>query len=159
MINSGQRYTCNETTEVFLKQVDSLDDVLALARSPWHLRFDALPVAYIDAIISCIIGCLKRRRRLVSAGLVTTFRVAILPRMHYDGNMETKHPARPRRPLTTMVPVTTMEEIPILNEHEEAELLASLKESEQQIKNGEYTDFDPAKLKERMLGIYRVQGR
>jgi len=58
-----------------------------------------------------------------------------------------------------MVPVTTMEEIPVLSERERAELLASLKKAEAQIKAGNYIEYDPSKLKDRMLRIYRAKKR
>jgi hypothetical protein len=58
-----------------------------------------------------------------------------------------------------MVPVTTMEEIPVLNERERDELLASLKEAEAQIKAGDYTDYDPKKFKDRLQRIYQGKKR
>jgi hypothetical protein len=58
-----------------------------------------------------------------------------------------------------MVPVTTMEEIPLLGERERADLLASLEQAQAQIKAGEFTGYDPKKLKERMLRIYRAKKR
>ena len=60
---------------------------------------------------------------------------------------------------TTMVPVTTMEEIPVLSEAERAELLASLKEAEQRAAAGEAVEFDPKTFKDRLLGIYRAAKR
>jgi hypothetical protein len=56
---------------------------------------------------------------------------------------------------TTMVPVTTMEEIPVLSEEERAELLRSLKEAEARIAAGEASDYDAATFKDRLIGIYR----
>jgi hypothetical protein len=61
---------------------------------------------------------------------------------------------RKRRP-TTMVPVTTMEDIPVLTEEERTELLASIKEAEVEIKAGKGIDYDPKKFKDRLVGIYR----
>ena len=52
-----------------------------------------------------------------------------------------------------MVPVTTMEEIPVLTEQERAQLLAELKDSEERIKAGDYIEFDPKEFKDRMLRI------
>ena len=60
---------------------------------------------------------------------------------------------------TTMVPVTTMEEIPVLSETERAELLASLKEAEKRVAAGEAVEFDPKTFKDRLLGIYRAAKR
>jgi hypothetical protein len=60
---------------------------------------------------------------------------------------------QPRR--TTMVPVTTMEELPVLDDKERAELLASLTDAEARIKAGESIDYDPATFKSRLIDIYR----
>ena len=54
-----------------------------------------------------------------------------------------------------MVPVTTMEEIPVLSEEERAKLTASLKEAEARIKAGKGIDYDPKRFSDRLLGIYR----
>lgn len=54
-----------------------------------------------------------------------------------------------------MVPVTTMEEIPVLSEEERAKLTASLKDAESRIKAGEGIDYDPKKFRDRLIGIYR----
>lgn len=54
-----------------------------------------------------------------------------------------------------MVPVTTMEEVPVLTEEERAELMAALKEAEARIKAGEGIEYDPKTFKERLLRIYR----
>jgi hypothetical protein len=67
-------------------------------------------------------------------------------------------PKAKRRP-TTMVPVTTLEEIPVLSETERAELSTSLKEAEQRIKAGKGLDFEPTRFKKRLLGIYRDRKR
>jgi hypothetical protein len=53
-----------------------------------------------------------------------------------------------------MVPVTTMEELPILTDAERAELLASLKEAEGEIEAGRGVDYDPKTFKNRLLRIY-----
>jgi hypothetical protein len=53
------------------------------------------------------------------------------------------------------VPVTTMEEVPVLTDVERAELLASLQESEQAIGAGQGTDYDAKSFKERLVRIYR----
>jgi len=54
-----------------------------------------------------------------------------------------------------MVPVTTMEELPVLDEKERAELLASLKDAEQQVKSGRYNNYETKTFRERLVGIYR----
>ena len=55
-----------------------------------------------------------------------------------------------------MVPVMTMEEMPVLSETERAEMLASLKEAEARVAAGQYSVFDPATFKDRMLAIYHA---
>lgn len=69
--------------------------------------------------------------------------------------MATRSAAKDKRRRTTWVPVTTMEEIPVLSEKERAELLRSLKEAEAQIKAGKGIEFDPKTFKKRMMDIYR----
>ena len=60
-----------------------------------------------------------------------------------------------KRRRTTMVPVTTMEEIPVLSETEREELLTSLKEAEARANAGQAADYDPKSFKDRLVGIYR----
>lgn len=67
--------------------------------------------------------------------------------------------SKAKRRLTTMVPVTTLEEILVLSESERAELSASLKEAEQRIKAGKGIDFESTKFRKRLLGIYRNRKR
>lgn len=62
--------------------------------------------------------------------------------------------AHRRRP-TTMVPVTTMEEIPVLSGSERQELLASLDAAEVRAKAGQSTVYDPKTFKDRLIAIYR----
>jgi len=69
--------------------------------------------------------------------------------------MASKPTAKRTQRRTTMVPVTTMEEIPVLTEEERAELLVSLKKSEEDIKAGKGIDYDPKKFRDRFLNIYR----
>ena len=69
--------------------------------------------------------------------------------------MNDKTATRDKRRRTTMVPVTTMEEIPVLSEAEREELLTSLKEAEARAKAGQTTDYDPKTFKDRLIGIYR----
>ena len=69
--------------------------------------------------------------------------------------MANKAAAKHKRRRTTMVPVTTMEEIPVLSEQERAELLSSLERAEARIKSGKAIDYDPKTFKDRLLRIYR----
>ncbi len=68
--------------------------------------------------------------------------------------MNSKTATRDKR-RTTMVPVTTMEEIPVLSDAERDELLKSLKEAEARAKAGQTTEYDPKTFKDRLIGIYR----
>jgi hypothetical protein len=56
---------------------------------------------------------------------------------------------------TTLVPVTTMEEIPVLSERERAELAAALGAAETRVKAGKAIDYEPKSFKDRLIGIYR----
>jgi len=56
---------------------------------------------------------------------------------------------------TTMVPVTTMEELPVLDESERADLLKSLKDAETKIKAGEFSEYESKGFKERLRRSYR----
>jgi hypothetical protein len=69
--------------------------------------------------------------------------------------MNDKTATTDKRRRTTMVPVTTMEEIPVLSEQEREELSTSLKEAEARIAAGQAADYDPATFKDRLIGIYR----
>ena len=69
--------------------------------------------------------------------------------------MKSKTTAKAKGRRTTTVPVTTMEEIPILSEKERAELLASLRAAEARIKAGKATEYDSRTFKRRLLQIYR----
>ncbi len=60
---------------------------------------------------------------------------------------------------TTMVPVTTMEEVPVLTDEELAALRAALKEAEAQIQAGNCTKYDQKTFRERLLRIYRGRDR
>ena len=70
-----------------------------------------------------------------------------------DMNDETA--TRNKRRRTTMVPVTTMEEIPVLSETEREEFLTSLKEAEARAGAGQTAEYDPKTFKDRLIGIYR----
>jgi hypothetical protein len=73
--------------------------------------------------------------------------------------MPSKTAAANKRRRTTMVPVTTMEEIPVLSENERAELLASLKRAEKRVKAAKAIDHDPTTFKRRLIDIYRGDKR
>jgi uncharacterized protein (DUF58 family) len=60
-----------------------------------------------------------------------------------------------KRTRSTLIPVTTMEEVPVLTEQERAEMLAALKEAETRIDAGAYVVYDPATYKDRLMAIYR----
>ena len=64
----------------------------------------------------------------------------------------------PKAHRTTMVPVTTMEEVPVLTPEERAALITSLEEAEARVKSGQFIEHDPATLKDRLLNIHR-QGK
>ena len=53
-------------------------------------------------------------------------------------------------------PVIAMEELPI---QERAELVASIKEAEAEIKAGKGAEYDARKFKDRLVGIYRGEKR
>ena len=58
-----------------------------------------------------------------------------------------------------VVPGTPMEDPPILDEQERAQLVASLIEAEAEIKAGKGAEYDPKALKDRLVGIYRGKKR
>jgi len=58
-----------------------------------------------------------------------------------------------------MVPITTMEEVPVLTPAERAALVTSLEEAEARVKAGQFIEHDPATLKDRLLSIYRKAKR
>lgn len=58
-----------------------------------------------------------------------------------------------------MVPVTTMEELPVLSEKERAELVDSLRDSEAQIQSGNHSEYQPRAFKDRLIQIYRDKKR
>ena len=70
-------------------------------------------------------------------------------------NKAATRPAKPKRRRTTQVPVTTMEEVPILSARERAELLNSLEKAQARVRAGKAIDYDPDTFKDRLIGIYR----
>jgi hypothetical protein len=65
----------------------------------------------------------------------------------------TTHAKSKRR--TTMVPVTTMEELPVLDDSEREGLLRTLKQAEGEVKAGKSTKYEPKPFKDRLVRIYR----
>lgn len=70
-------------------------------------------------------------------------------------NKTATKPAKPKRRRTTQVPVTTMEDIPILSARERAELLDSLEKAQARVRAGKAVDYDPDAFKDRLMSIYR----
>ena len=60
---------------------------------------------------------------------------------------------------TTSVPVTTMEEVPVLSAEEQAKLRAELEAAEARIAAGEGIDYDPKTFRQRLINIYRAGKR
>jgi hypothetical protein len=56
---------------------------------------------------------------------------------------------------TMIVPVITMEEVPVLSERERAELLASLKQAEADVAAGKAKPFNREEFKRRFLAVCR----
>jgi hypothetical protein len=54
---------------------------------------------------------------------------------------------------TTMVPVTTMEEMPLLSEAERADMIASLKAAEAEIAAGHFVEHDSSTFVDRMMAL------
>jgi len=69
--------------------------------------------------------------------------------------MTSKTATNDKRRRTTMVPVTTMEELPVLSDKERADLRASLERAQGRIEAGQGIDYDPKTFKRRLLDIYR----
>ena len=61
-----------------------------------------------------------------------------------------------KMPRTTLIPVTTMEEVPILSDTERADLLASLKEAEAQIADGRSVKYDSQTFRARFIAAYHA---
>jgi hypothetical protein len=69
--------------------------------------------------------------------------------------MSGKPATKDKRRRTTMVPVTTMEELPVLSGKEQAELRRALEEAERRVKAGEGVDYDSETFKKRLTDVYR----
>jgi len=59
---------------------------------------------------------------------------------------------------TTWIPVTTMEEMPLLDDEELNELIASLKEAEAEVASGNCVEHDAATFVEEFLALGAVEG-
>ena len=55
-----------------------------------------------------------------------------------------------------MIPVTTMEEVPILSESERDEMIASLKAAEARIAAGQFVTYDAQAFHDRFVGVYQA---
>ena len=56
---------------------------------------------------------------------------------------------------TTSVPVTTMEEVPVLDARERADLLDTLREAGADIAAGKGIAYQPKRFRDRLLSLYR----
>ena len=56
---------------------------------------------------------------------------------------------------TTIVPVTTMEEVPVLDKSERAKLLSTLRQAEAEIASGKGATYEPKRFRDRLVRIYR----
>ena len=81
--------------------------------------------------------------------------MAMRSRYRYIAGMSARVDDKNRRRRTTSVPVTTMEEIPVLSDGERADLLQSLKDAGARAAAGEAVDYDAKTFKARLLKIYR----
>jgi hypothetical protein len=79
------------------------------------------------------------KRRALWVGVI-----AIRPYLWYTRKMTTV-PDTPHR--TTLVAVTTMEEIPVLSADEQAELVTSLREAEREIAEGRGAPYDSEEMR------------
>ena len=77
----------------------------------------------------------------------------------YMTAMASKVSTKDKRRRTTTVPVTTMEEIPVLSSKERERLLHSLEQAEARIKAGKGIEYDSKTFKERLLRVYRAGKR
>ena len=73
--------------------------------------------------------------------------------------MTTKTDMRVKARRTTTVPVTTMEELPVLDERERAELIRALQEAEVRAAAGKAIDYDSNTFRQRLIDIYRASKR
>jgi hypothetical protein len=62
--------------------------------------------------------------------------------------MTTNNPKR-----TTLIPVTTMEEVPVLSDAERAELVESLENAKKEIDAGHCVDHDSSNFVDRLMAV------
>ena len=60
---------------------------------------------------------------------------------------------------TTMVPVTTMEELPVLSAEDQAKLRAELEAAEARVAAGEGIDYDRIAFRQQLIDVYRTNKR
>lgn len=58
---------------------------------------------------------------------------------------------------TTLMPVVTMEEVPVLSDEERAELLQSLKDAQADIAAGRFAELEPSEVEEWLREIAREE--
>ena len=73
--------------------------------------------------------------------------------------MTAKAVRKQSRRRTTVVPVTTMEEMPVLTADERAEFLKSLEDAQASIRAGQGVEYEPEKLKTWLYTAYRGDRR
>ena len=56
-----------------------------------------------------------------------------------------------KTPRTTLIPVTTMEEVPVLSNEQRAELVASLAEAEREIAEGRGAPYDSIEMRQHFM--------
>ena len=61
--------------------------------------------------------------------------------------------AADNRPRTTRIPVTTMEEVPILSNSERAELVASLEKAKIEIAQGDCVEHDSSTFVDHLMSV------
>ena len=78
-------------------------------------------------------------------------------RLCYDPAMTSDLAGKRRR--TRLEPVTTMEEVPVLNDKERADLIGSLQQAQADTAAGKGSEFDPDTFRECLLDVYRRKRR
>jgi hypothetical protein len=71
----------------------------------------------------------------------------------YNATMATKNDQKSQR--TALVPVITMEELPVLTTQERAEFIDSLEAAEARVETGEFVEYDAETFEDRLLDIHR----
>ena len=63
--------------------------------------------------------------------------------------------SKEHRRRTTIVPVTTMEEIPVLSDKERADFIDAMNEAQRRLQGGDAIEYDSKTFKDRLVSIYR----